>query len=84
MQCRRSSSKRSYRTGSRNYSTEKLETRIENALGAHTDQAVFTNLSRSGAVRVATMLAEIGDARGRYGCAPKPPSPISAASHRCA
>lgn len=43
-----------------------LETRIEQALGGHTDQAIFTSLPRSGSVRAATMLAEIGDARGRY------------------
>ena len=43
-----------------------LETRIEQALAAHTDAAVFTSLPRSGSVRAATLLAEIGDARGRY------------------
>ena len=43
-----------------------LETSIEQALCAHADQAVFTSLPRSGSVRAATMLAEIGDARGRY------------------
>jgi transposase len=43
-----------------------LETHIEQALGAHTDQAIFTSLPRSGSVRAANMLAEIGDARGRY------------------
>jgi len=35
-------------------------------LSAHADQAIFTSLPRSGSVRAATMLAEIGDARGRY------------------
>ena len=43
-----------------------LETHIEHALAAHADAAVFTSLPRSGSVRAATMLAEIGDARGRY------------------
>ena len=43
-----------------------LEASIEHALAAHADQAVFTSLPRSGSVRAATMLAEIGDARGRY------------------
>lgn len=43
-----------------------LETHIETALAGHADQAVFTSLPRSGRVRAATLLAEIGDARGRY------------------
>ena len=43
-----------------------LETGIEQALAGHADQAVFTSLPRSGSVRAATMLAEVGDARGRY------------------
>ena len=43
-----------------------LEAHIERALAAHVDAAVFTSLPRSGTVRAATMLAEIGDARGRY------------------
>jgi transposase len=43
-----------------------LETRIDHALAAHPDAPVFTSLPRSGHVRAATMLAEIGDARGRY------------------
>ncbi|WP_226366916.1 IS110 family transposase [Pseudonocardia sp. ICBG162] len=43
-----------------------IETHIEQALDAHTDGAVFTSLPRSGRVRAATLLAEIGDARGRY------------------
>ena len=43
-----------------------LENHIEHALAAHPDQAVFTSLPRSGRVRAATLLAEIGDARGRY------------------
>jgi len=43
-----------------------LETAIEQALAAHADASVFTSLPRSGCVRAATLLAEIGDARGRY------------------
>ena len=43
-----------------------LEDRIAAALAAHADQAIFTSLPRSGSVRAATLLAEIGDARGRY------------------
>jgi transposase len=43
-----------------------IETRIPRALAAHADSAVFTSLPRSGSVRAATLLAEIGDARGRY------------------
>jgi transposase len=43
-----------------------IETHIEQALAAHADSEVFTSLPRSGKVRAATMLAEIGDARGRY------------------
>lgn len=43
-----------------------LETGIEQALAGHADAAVFTSLPRSGSVRAATLLAEIGDARGRF------------------
>jgi transposase len=43
-----------------------LEQRIEQTLSAHADATVFTSLPRSGSVRAATLLAEIGDARGRY------------------
>jgi transposase len=31
----------------------------------HPDQAIFTSLPRSGTIRAARLLAEIGDARGR-------------------
>ncbi|GAA1860280.1 hypothetical protein GCM10009836_45530 [Pseudonocardia ailaonensis] len=41
-----------------------VETHIEQALAAHADAAVFTSLTRSGKVRAASMLAEIGDSRG--------------------
>ena len=43
-----------------------LEDQIAAALAAHPDGAVFTSLPRSGTVRAARLLAEIGDARGRY------------------
>lgn len=43
-----------------------LVDRIEEQLAAHPDQAVFTSLPRSGQVRAARLLAEIGDARGRF------------------
>ncbi len=43
-----------------------LEASIDRALAAHADAAVFTSLPRSGTVRAATLLAEIGDARGRF------------------
>jgi transposase len=43
-----------------------LEAHIARALAAHADAAVFTSLPRSGNVRAATLLAEIGDARGRF------------------
>ncbi len=43
-----------------------IETGIEQALAAHADAPVFTSLPRSGSVRAATLLAEIGDARGRF------------------
>lgn len=43
-----------------------LETQIADALTAHPDAAIFTSLPRSGSVRAARLLAEIGDARGRF------------------
>jgi transposase len=43
-----------------------LADRIEEQLAAHPDQAVFTSLPRSGQIRAARLLAEIGDARGRF------------------
>jgi transposase len=43
-----------------------LEAHIAEQLAAHPDAAVFTSLPRSGTVRAARLLAEIGDARGRY------------------
>jgi transposase len=43
-----------------------LETRIGQALSAHPDGHIFTSLPRSGTLRAARLLAEIGDARGRF------------------
>jgi transposase len=43
-----------------------LETHIAQALAAHPDGHIFTSLPRAGMVRAARLLAEIGDARGRY------------------
>lgn len=55
-----------------------LEGRIEQALAAHADQAVFTSLPRTGRVRAPRPLSEIGDPRGRYPpTTPWPPPPAS-------
>jgi transposase len=43
-----------------------LETQIADQLTAHPDAAIFTSLPKSGTVRAARLLAEIGDARGRF------------------
>jgi transposase len=43
-----------------------LETQLADALAAHPDQHIFTSLPRAGTVRAARLLAEIGDARGRF------------------
>jgi transposase len=43
-----------------------LEQQIADQLAAHRDAAIFTSLPRSGTVRAARLLAEIGDARGRF------------------
>jgi transposase len=50
-----------------------LAKQIANALDAHPDKQVFTNLPKAGTVRAARLLAEIGDARGRF------PTPASLA-----
>ena len=46
--------------------TSLLEERIAEQLGGHPDGAIFTSLPRSGSVRAATLLAEIGDQRERF------------------
>lgn len=43
-----------------------LAERISEQLDLHPDAAIFTSLPRSGRVRAARLLAEIGDARGRF------------------
>jgi transposase len=43
-----------------------LATRIGDQLSVHPDAHIFTSLPRSGTVRAARLLAEIGDARGRF------------------
>jgi transposase len=45
---------------------EALAARISEQLDLHPDAAIFTSLPRSGRVRAARLLAEIGDARGRF------------------
>jgi transposase len=45
---------------------EALATRIGEQLTLHHDGQIFTSLPRSGTVRAARLLAEIGDARGRF------------------
>lgn len=43
-----------------------LARRIKEALRKHPDRNVFTSLPRAGQIRAAALLAELGDARGRY------------------
>ena len=50
-----------------------LVKQITKALETHPDKQIFTNLPRAGTVRAARLLAEIGDARGRF------PTPTSLA-----
>jgi transposase len=45
---------------------EALAARIAEQLDLHPDAPIFTSLPRSGTVRAARLLAEIGDARGRF------------------
>jgi transposase len=52
---------------------EALAQQITEALALHPDRQIFTSLPRSGTVRAARLLAEIGDARGRF------PTPASLA-----
>ena len=46
--------------------TRVLEAQIREQLATHPDGHIFTSLPRSGQVRAAKLLAEIGDARGRF------------------
>jgi transposase len=43
-----------------------LEHQIHQQLAQHPDRHIFTSLPKGGIVRAATLLAEIGDARGRF------------------
>jgi transposase len=43
-----------------------LSDQIAEQLAAHTDAHIFTSLPRSGKIRAAKLLAEIGDCRGRF------------------
>jgi len=43
-----------------------LEARIAEQLALHPDRLVFQSLPRAGTVRAAKLLAEVGDARGRF------------------
>ena len=43
-----------------------LGRRIKEAVALHPDGPIFTSLPRAGQIRAAALLAEIGDARGRY------------------
>lgn len=49
-----------------NTQIEALAARISEQLDLHPDAVIFTSLPRSGRVRAARLLAEIGDARGRF------------------
>ncbi|WP_454836827.1 transposase [Rhodococcus qingshengii] len=44
----------------------RIEAQIRKLFDAHPDQKIFTSLPRSGMVRAATLLAEIGDCRERF------------------
>jgi len=46
--------------------TAALEQQISQQLAAHPDQQTFTSLPRSGTVRAARLLSEIGDCRARF------------------
>jgi transposase len=43
-----------------------LEARIAEVFASHPDQAIFASLPRSGTVRAANLLAEIGDCREKF------------------
>lgn len=45
---------------------DELESRIAELLDAHPDAPIFQSLPRSGTIRAATLLAEIGDCRARF------------------
>ena len=45
---------------------DELDTRIAELLDAHPDAVIFQSLPRSGTIRAAALLAEIGDCRARF------------------
>jgi transposase len=49
-----------------NAQIQALAASIGDQLAAHPDAAIFTSLPRSGTIRAARLLGEIGDARGRF------------------
>ena len=49
-----------------NVEVDTIEQQMAALLGAHPDQHIFTSLPRSGMVRAASLLAEIGDCRERF------------------
>lgn len=49
-----------------NAQIEALAATISDQFDAHPDRAIFASLPRSGTLRAARLLAEIGDARGRF------------------
>lgn len=52
--------------GTLNAQIKSLETQIDRQLATHADAHIFTSLPRSGRVRAARLLAEIGDCRARF------------------
>jgi transposase len=56
-----------------------LTRRIKDALGQHPDAPIVTSLPRAGQLRAAALLAEMGDARGRY----PDPQTLAAAAGVC-
>ena len=60
-----------------------LEAQIGEQLALHPDAPIFTSLPRSGTVRAARLLSEIGDCRARFPTpSPWPASPVSPPSTR--
>src|SRR6266480_1158896 len=53
-------------TGALNEQISALDTEIGRLFAAHPDQHIFSSLPRSGTIRAASLLAEIGDCRQRF------------------
>ena len=58
-----------------------LSEQIGEQLALHADAHIFTSLPRSGTIRAARLLAEIGDCRARFPAPELRPSPASPAPH---